>query len=444
MIESRPLIATLTISLLVHAVLVLMEVPVPPVQGNRWDHGNQPIEVLRDYDPFAELAPLEPPVEQAPDEPEPELLQEEPEELPPTPELVAAVNPRALAPDPSDPELGEPDPGELDESAGVGDPSAGVGDPSGDPGAAGGTGGTGGSGGGSSMGLPFDLSPLAAARAGANPDFQIGTGPRRNGGGATSMGLGRPDDPTRTPEAIQAGLNARLREATRQTYITRRDPPELRRTRDGGYTWSGPTLSARIRPDGTVAFTDRGSFTYDRDSTFGQQGATFSFDIGDAAERRAGNDPYAAERQWFLDQTEEVRDQLADEHHAQVSRDGLRNIRGDLEGIWSSQASAAQRRRRLFQLWDGFSEDEVGARARRAVVSFVRERLPQASPIAYSDDELRSLNRGRESAARFAPYAGGAAEEEESAEPDAPAEDPAADAPSDESGDEPLGDDGEG
>ncbi len=55
-------------------------------------------------------------------------------------------------------------------------------------------------------------------------------------------------------------------------------------------------------------------------------------------------------------------------------------------------------------MWDDCAEDEVGRRARAAIVAFVRETLPQGSPGAFAESELRALNRERLSRAPFRPY----------------------------------------
>jgi outer membrane biosynthesis protein TonB len=195
-------------------------------------------------------------------------------------------------------------------------------------------------------------------------------------------------------------------QANRRDYITRRGPPELHRRPDGSLVYTGSAFSARILPDGRVEFSDRGNLRFNglggpSDSV----GATIGFDISDAAERRHGNDPYQAERRWFLGETEELRDQLMEAHRQEVSVDEGRRLRGSLERIWRDGGrTAAQRRTALFRVWDGIAEDETGAPARRAVLTFIRTTLPAGSPDAYSTDELSRLNGRRESREAFAPY----------------------------------------
>jgi hypothetical protein len=74
--------------------------------------------------------------------------------------------------------------------------------------------------------------------------------------------------------------------------------------------------------------------------------------------------------------------------------------------IWGDDAiSPAERRVRLFELWDACDEDtRAGREARQRIERFVREVAPRGSPRAYPAAQLRELNRHRSSTARFAPY----------------------------------------
>ena len=58
----------------------------------------------------------------------------------------------------------------------------------------------------------------------------------------------------------------------------------------------------------------------------------------------------------------------------------------------------------IFDLWDESSEGEDGTAARRLVIEFIVETLPQGGPDAYPADELARLNASRESTLRFNPY----------------------------------------
>src|SRR5206468_5408912 len=74
--------------------------------------------------------------------------------------------------------------------------------------------------------------------------------------------------------------------------------------------------------------------------------------------------------------------------------------------IWDDDSIAvAERRLRLFQLWDDCDEDApAGREARHRIERFIQEVAPRGSPRAYPEAQLRELNRRRGSETRFAPY----------------------------------------
>lgn len=224
---------------------------------------------------------------------------------------------------------------------------------------------------------------------------------------------------------MEENIDAALREAARAPHLSTRPPPTLRPTRDGGYQWQGTGFTARIEPDGAVTFSDLPGIRYDglgesdgpdpfRDGRApagalapgASVSVRFRFDITEALERRHGNDPYYADRAWFLAQTEEVRDRLARRRAAELDRRHLLRLRGRLDALMSDETRPPEdRRREIFATWDEFEEDEVGRRARDSLVSFVRERWPRGSTLAFTEAELDMLNAGRVSRERFDPYA---------------------------------------
>ncbi|MEM1417474.1 MAG: hypothetical protein AAGH15_21435, partial [Myxococcota bacterium] len=184
----------------------------------------------------------------------------------------------------------------------------------------------------------------------------------------------------------------------------RRGPPELRRRRDGSFVWRGPAIGARIAPDGSVRFSDGPGLSWD--GTDGGEGLGFRFDITNWAERRAGNDPHRAERRWFLEQTEALRERLGRQALARNQRAALIRLRGDLARLWESPGRpAAARREALFERWRECSSDALGRQARATIVGFIRERLSAESPDAYPEAQLRTLRR-RPGGEGFRPYAG--------------------------------------
>ncbi|MEO0323963.1 MAG: hypothetical protein AAF447_13470 [Myxococcota bacterium] len=203
-------------------------------------------------------------------------------------------------------------------------------------------------------------------------------------------------------EETDAELGERLErffDATRgPAFESRRPPPRLRSRRDGSLVWEGPTVGARIAADGSVTFSDLPSVRY-------TGGLSLGFDLSAWADRRAGNDPYYAERRWFLEQTEELRVARSREARAADQRRALFRFRGDLLRLWEDPArDAAAKRRALFERWRECAEDEAGQEARQAVLDFIRARLPAESPESYTAAELAQL-RSERGGRSFRPYA---------------------------------------
>jgi hypothetical protein len=89
-----------------------------------------------------------------------------------------------------------------------------------------------------------------------------------------------------------------------------------------------------------------------------------------------------------------------------------------------SGRSLSERKRLVFELWDGCEEPsgeleafpgadtseldktrrKLASAARRKVIRFIAEVAPAGSAEAYTDAELRSLNQRRVSEQMFAPY----------------------------------------
>lgn len=254
---------------------------------------------------------------------------------------------------------------------------------------------------------PWQVMPSAAARG----DVLAG-----------APGLTSGEDVER---AMEEEIDDALREAARAPHLSTRPPPTLRPTRDGGYEWTGTGFVAHIEPDGAVRFSDLPGLRYEglgpdpeapdsfRDFV-PARGALppdavvsvrFGFDLTDALERRRGNDPYYADRAWFLRETEEVRDRLARMAATERDRVQLLRLRGRWVALMEDRARPASvRRRALFSAWDELAEDEVGQRARDALLDLVRERWPRGSAEAFTEEELARLNEARVRRERFAPY----------------------------------------
>jgi hypothetical protein len=216
---------------------------------------------------------------------------------------------------------------------------------------------------------------------------------------------GRASDQTHE-EALERALGGALSDAANaRPHVSRRGPPRLRPRRDGSYAFHGHVFDAVILPDGRVQFSDRGGVEMDAPH-LGANGLLpqGTFDISDSIERARGQDPYRHERQWFMTETEELRERLSAEADAQLHSRGIARLNGHLRQIWRGRGTERDRRAQIFSLWDDCAEDDVGRRARAAIVTFVRQTLPADSEAAFTRRELDTLNRQRTSRETFAPY----------------------------------------
>jgi len=165
------------------------------------------------------------------------------------------------------------------------------------------------------------------------------------------------------------------------------------------YVYKGGQFSAHISPDGSVSFDDKNIRDFN--------GTSGSFDLTDLLMKSKKEDPYRHEKKKFMEATAEKRAAMAREARAAAMADSLGRLPAHLEAIWNDRRRSAKARRDLlFSLWkESASDDEAGQGgkdARGIIESFIRSRLPEGSPDAYTEDELAGFNRnGRD---RFAPY----------------------------------------
>ena len=149
-------------------------------------------------------------------------------------------------------------------------------------------------------------------------------------------------------------------------YLSRREPPKLQRHRDGTYRYRGQAFRAIVEKDGSVTFDDG----Y-------RQGATLRFDIADAMMRRRGEDPYRLEKNWFLEGTAELRQELLERWRARQTLLALRKLRRRLLHISEDGTlSAQQKSARVIAMFQDTADDEAGAAARGAIEEFVADRMP--------------------------------------------------------------------
>lgn len=187
--------------------------------------------------------------------------------------------------------------------------------------------------------------------------------------------------------------------AATKTHLSDSHPPLSGPDAEGNYHYRGHAFTATIHNDGSVSYSDRGAVEYDLGSGSG------SFDLGDMVMGAAGADPRAAERTWFEEEHAGLIERLEREGRSRARETSLRRLRSELMMVWENRTqSVERRRRRLFELWDEQSEDEGDRAARDLILGFIRAELPASSEDAYPDGELASLNAGRASSERFAPY----------------------------------------
>jgi hypothetical protein len=218
-------------------------------------------------------------------------------------------------------------------------------------------------------------------------------------------------------------------------WLRRRARPvrslELRPRAGGGHEIREPALkSARIAADGHLTLNDhplldvgvdgpcpscvkedlRGWYADPRSGRTVDLGRLLprlrlKLNLSDGLMRRAGQDPYAANKRRIFDETHELRAGMAAVAREHATRNSLRHLEERLAALWNdSRRPAPTRRRLLFELWDECDETPAGRHARATIEAFIRRR-----GIRYSADELAELDRRRTSRQRFAPPGSSAA-----------------------------------
>jgi hypothetical protein len=168
---------------------------------------------------------------------------------------------------------------------------------------------------------------------------------------------------------------------------------------------------AQVDRDGTVKIKDKRNLSAEL-SWNPAKLLSGRFDVTDWAMRSTGNDPYAARKLKFLDDTRDERAEIGLKYRDQQLAQTSIIMRKNLQRAWAAAPSFDDKKQVLFDLWDEIEEtdgsDEVLAEAsraaRKAVIGFIRAHLPAGSEHAYSDNELIAFNAKKKSAAKFAPY----------------------------------------
>jgi hypothetical protein len=168
-----------------------------------------------------------------------------------------------------------------------------------------------------------------------------------------------------------------------------------------GYHYDGPSFSAKIAMDGKVTFDDHSIRDF--------KGLSGGFDLTDLAMKGHKQDPYRYEKEKFMENTQKLRGELTTKARRDRLESSLAALPAHLDQVWGeAERPARERRGTLYAMWReaAGSDDEVGAAGRKAratIEAFIRERLPEGSENAYTDDELRRFN-ARSGAVKFEPY----------------------------------------
>ena len=209
-------------------------------------------------------------------------------------------------------------------------------------------------------------------------------------------------------------------------YLEQRPPPRLARLRDG-YAYEGGGLEARILRDGRVRF---GSFDGELDlrpeyfemvdpktgeplssapgnQTLGGRVATFS--VSNLIERASGNDPFLAEKKWFLESTQALREKMRAKHQKKMRALAVIKTRTWLQKIWSRRdLSKAERRKMICQRFIDTVDGRGGAKVKRAILSWIAQALPQNAKgrrgNAFTVEEIAACEKRNPSKQRFRPY----------------------------------------
>ena len=273
----------------------------------------------------------------------------------------------------------------------------------------------------------LDLSPRAAARAGALSDAMPRPGAARE--------LSERDLSEGIPGLV------RLRDATvgqaaayhfnrvvwRILQFWKR-PPDSRRVR---YVYVGRSVDVAIHDDGSYEIRDKRGLSLgiaatrsmsepssgatrqvDEESTRNPEGAP-ARPVGVAIGFRepgrmlqsilTGTEPANAEVRAFLEATRPLRDHLLDREALRAQAAASVRMNEQLRKIWQVPGPSERKRQDTFALWDHCSEDETGALARGHIEAFVRDLAVRRGACPFAAVELARLNQVRRSKAPFSP-----------------------------------------
>jgi hypothetical protein len=159
--------------------------------------------------------------------------------------------------------------------------------------------------------------------------------------------------------------------------------------------YRGKYLDATIDAQGDVSFASRGPKK--------------ELLLGGAADRmqvavRLAPGAFDVERVWFLEATHQLRAERAAEAHAVVVAAERRALKVLLTKLCADDLQQALvRRKRLFDLWDATSTDEIGAAHRAIIIDFIHARASDDVELQYTAAELAQLNGSRHQRDVFSP-----------------------------------------
>jgi|GEM_PF-6538034 len=205
-------------------------------------------------------------------------------------------------------------------------------------------------------------------------------------------------------QATQATLTRELAAAANSVaHLKAREHPKLKRRSDGSYAYEGGVFQATVRPDGNVEFRDT---AIAGELKVSPVPFVYTADLNDLVEKHVlGRELYSAEKQWLLEETRELRDQLASEYRSREQQGANRELERVLRGVLDDEKlTLTKKHETIFLLWQDCGEDGQAEAHRQAVKRFVRRYMPKGSTIGFLADEIEHFNTSRGQLQRFEPY----------------------------------------
>jgi hypothetical protein len=210
----------------------------------------------------------------------------------------------------------------------------------------------------------------------------------------------REQQPQARPRSAPGALLGPLPAGKRGSDVDGERQYRLTARPDGGAFYDSPEFSATVAADGTGTF-------HDHRLRYSPPDAAATFDLSDEFAREFGHGTqYRYQKANFLAATFRERTEMAAHAHSVRVQASLDDIPSRLDALWSNTRYRRRERRRIiFLLWaEADLSTRQGHSAQAVIESWIRKRLPPASPGAYSQAELDTLSHERPDLPRFAPY----------------------------------------